>query len=355
MTKLYSLLASAALFFSFQTADAQVTVNFDAAGFPYSEWTGNVTTATGAANNGSRGIQTAQGATGWVRSDTLEVTSTAQTFTISFRASQSGFSAGPFANISIGVTDILGNSTNLVTMYRLFTTPTLGTGWKSVTLNFPSAGPQMVYINMDADGGTNRIYLDDFSSDADLYVEPILPVRWGNLSAKVAGKAVELDWVTVLEENNDRFEIERSTDGTNFELVGMIGGSGTTSTPIGYHYIDEQAPEGLIYYRLRQVDYDGRSAHSPIVTASLETAFAFKVYPNPLSSSEPASLQLEGVEADQEVLVVLYTSMGDQVYTKVITDGAGGFVSLDRTLPTGVYLVVASSDERIHRERIVVR
>src|SRR5690606_27584493 len=78
--------------------------------------------------------------------------------------------------------------------------------------------------------------------------------------------SVRHNWRTAGEENNDRFEIERSTDGINFITVGEVAGNGTTNTPLSYLFEDRNANAltPVLYYRLKQVDYNGAFEYSPI-------------------------------------------------------------------------------------------
>nr|MBX2846022.1 T9SS type A sorting domain-containing protein [Saprospiraceae bacterium] len=75
-----------------------------------------------------------------------------------------------------------------------------------------------------------------------------------------------LNWTTASEENNDRFEIERSVDGVSFDTVGEVLGNGTTTETSHYVYTDYDASASgsQLFYRLRQVDFDGKSAYSDI-------------------------------------------------------------------------------------------
>ncbi len=93
-----------------------------------------------------------------------------------------------------------------------------------------------------------------------------LPVEYLRFSARVEGSTVKLEWITASEVNNDYFIVERSDDGQRFDRVGLVDGHGTTSEKQSYVFTDH--PGGpLAYYRLRQVDFDGRHHLSDIVAA----------------------------------------------------------------------------------------
>lgn len=91
-----------------------------------------------------------------------------------------------------------------------------------------------------------------------------LPVELLHFNAS-GQKEVNLSWATVSEINNDYFSIERSEDGENFYEIGRVNGNGTTNQQIDYSFTDKFPYAAIEYYRLKQVDYDGRFEHFDIV------------------------------------------------------------------------------------------
>lgn len=75
-----------------------------------------------------------------------------------------------------------------------------------------------------------------------------------------------LFWNTASEINNEKFLLQHSTDAIHFETIVELAGAGTVSSPRNYDYLDENAPTGVSYYRLKQVDYDGSFVMSRIVS-----------------------------------------------------------------------------------------
>ncbi len=98
---------------------------------------------------------------------------------------------------------------------------------------------------------------------------PITLIRF-NAVAKSENK-VELNWATASEYNNDRFEIEHSVDGSNFEVIGTRKGKINSKDIIEYNFVHEQASAGINYYRLNQIDVDGKNTYSDLVVASIKT------------------------------------------------------------------------------------
>lgn len=117
-----------------------------------------------------------------------------------------------------------------------------------------------------------------------------LPVDWLSVSATGHKDYIQVDWQTAAEENNVGFDVERSLDGKTFYKVGFVRGAGSTSEISSYNFKDRDVvSDRLYYYRLKQIDADGRSDYSAIRTARLEgsAVAGWKVGlpgPNPISA-----------------------------------------------------------------------
>lgn len=137
--------------------------------------------------------------------------------------------------------------------------------------------------------------------DADANCNDInnpLPVILNNfiVSLNTANQA-ELSWTTASEEDNDYFEVQRSSDAVNFETIGSVDGNGTSKSEIDYSFIDEFPASGISYYRLKQVDYDGKITYHRIIALNNtnEVSNVFHLYPNPTYGIQYFQLD-EGVE-----------------------------------------------------------
>ncbi|HOR60987.1 MAG TPA: T9SS type A sorting domain-containing protein, partial [Bacteroidales bacterium] len=99
---------------------------------------------------------------------------------------------------------------------------------------------------------------------------------------------VQLYWETASEINNDYFEIQRSTDDLAWEVIANIQGAGFSNTTLYYDYLDKENPNANIYYRLRQVDYDGAYKFSDIISIRCKNIMEqpiVSIYPNPFNST----------------------------------------------------------------------
>jgi len=134
-----------------------------------------------------------------------------------------------------------------------------------------------------------------------------LPVQLTRFAAVAAGPDAVLSWETAQEINNQRFEVERSLDGTAFVRIGTLAGKGTTAQATAYRYLDAGAGTrlaGPLYYRLRQVDYDGQASFSPVRTLHLgQGAASLSLYPNPGTGA--ATLDLRALPAGNYTVQVV--------------------------------------------------
>lgn len=166
-----------------------------------------------------------------------------------------------------------------------------------------------------------------------------LPVEWLSFIATPENSTVKLLWATATEYNNDYFVIERSVDGSSFEPIGQVKGSGTSSVINQYRFTDITPHKGTSYYRIRQVDFDGAFDYSRIAAVRMgETVSGITVYPNPVQDQAWLILHSEEYRAQ---LIELSDAAGKLVYSAVIElqSGPNGF-SIDMTaFEKGMYLL----------------
>lgn len=161
-----------------------------------------------------------------------------------------------------------------------------------------------------------------------------------------------LTWITETEINNSHFELERSVDGRLFEQIAAVPGAGTTSEMQIYEYRDPVAYLALeqqkLYYRLRQVDFDGRFAYSNVVEVRLSPILnSARVFPNPVSKT--LFLQLQA-SVNYPVSVQLFDLHGRQIRQSSFpaSPGANLFQVELGDLPEGAYYFRAQFGENAH-------
>jgi hypothetical protein len=166
-------------------------------------------------------------------------------------------------------TDVTGD------LYQQGTSPNGQT--YSVTL--PAAANNLTDLNIRwiyyevGTGSRSRLAIDDIT------VSSALPVTWVSFSAEARGTDAALKFSTATEVNNHHFDIERSTDGTNFEQIGTIQVIGTSFATQTYTYEDHAPGAGIYYYRIKQEDTDGQSSYSPVRLVKFKYFISVTVQP----------------------------------------------------------------------------
>ena len=174
----------------------------------------------------------------------------------------------------------------------------LGGGQFSVTI------PPMILVS----NVTHYISVGDLNSS--------LPVELISFNAHADKDKNILDWKTATEINNDHFEIQRSVDAKNWTPIGDMPGHGTTNTEEFYSFVDASAnalASSVVYYRLKQVDNNGKFEYSEIRKISTsQTENYFKLYPNP--AKDMLNISFNGTE---NRTVRIFNMNGECVYTSL--------------------------------------
>jgi len=154
-----------------------------------------------------------------------------------------------------------------------------------------------------------------------------LPIQLLRFTAQSTGNAVELNWSTATEENNDYFSIQRSIDGNEFEEIGRMKGAGMSYSQIDYRYTDTRPLPGLVYYRLRQTDFDLKSTYSDMVSVDVAVDADFVITPNIGKAGVEMKLSATGEYVVYNSLGVIVQQVQDA--SQIQTDG----------MVSGVYFV----------------
>ncbi|MCE7924146.1 MAG: T9SS C-terminal target domain-containing protein [Haliscomenobacteraceae bacterium CHB4] len=171
-----------------------------------------------------------------------------------------------------------------------------------------------------------------------------LPVELVFFKGNETNGEVYLNWQTASEKENDHFLVEHSEDGSAFEPVGKVYGSGTTALASNYSFLHSQPVKGANYYRLKQVDHDGTYSYSDIVRVETASGRAIEIYPNPTTGYA----RLKGDLAEGTMRLSDIT--GRLIYEKKLPDQ----YSIDLTWqPEGVYIVEIQMDNEKITKRVV--
>jgi hypothetical protein len=213
-------------------------------------------------------------------------------------------------------------------------------------LGWPNQDKMGDYFDMISDAnGAHLSWAATFNGEQDVYysyITPdIIPVELVSFTAAAALNIVTLSWVTATELNNLGFEIERSLDKTAWRIIGYIEGSGTTSEPQYYSYSDklEGFEASKLYYRLKQVDFNGNFEYSDIIEVVV-TPSEFSLsqnYPNPFN---PATTIAYNIPVRSFVTLKVYDVLGNEVSAIVNEQKSAGKYEINfdaSNLQSGVY------------------
>jgi hypothetical protein len=109
----------------------------------------------------------------------------------------------------------------------------------------------------------------------------ILPVNLVSFTVTKQQDAAILNWSTAQEHNSREFAIEKSTDSKNWTVIGTVTAAGNSDTRKSYSYTDHSPAPGVNYYRLKQVDLDGKFQYSFIRKISIDASPILSITPNP--------------------------------------------------------------------------
>ena len=218
------------------------------------------------------------------------------------------------------------------------------------------------YINIDFVGGNIvPVWTDERAGgfDMDIYtgqIPPIVPVELISFNHRIVNGKVTLIWVTATELNNMGFEIQRSLDNNIFVTIGFVGGKGNSTTNQYYSFTDESIP-GKIYYRLKQVDFNGSYNYSQIIEVDGVTVSTIQLqqnYPNPFNPNTTIKYQLGN---DGFVNLKVFNSLGEQVAEPVNQFQKGGSHQLifeAKDLPSGIYVYQLSSGNYTESKKMIL-
>ncbi|MCP2043322.1 T9SS type A sorting domain-containing protein [Pontibacter sp. HSC-36F09] len=154
--------------------------------------------------------------------------------------------------------------------------------------------------------------------------------------------------------------MQRGQSATEFDSIGHVEGAGTTSLPQSYTYQDKEAGNGVNYYRLRQVDFDGTESYSSVLAVSLIQAATeeMRVYPTHTKSSHPVTVQMLALQPMEKFNISIYTLEGKLVKEyEAEADNRGNFIQLLNTseLSDGsMYMVRASLPGRAFIRHLMI-
>ncbi|RQO29838.1 hypothetical protein DBR32_14740 [Taibaiella sp. KBW10] len=161
-----------------------------------------------------------------------------------------------------------------------------------------------------------------------------LPVSLLYFQASKQSGSILLQWATASEQNSKGFEIERSSNGSVWNNIGFLfslSADGNSNTKLSYSFKDAQPFPAMNYYRLKQIDFDGKYEYSAVRTIAFANETSINIYPNPVTDK----IRIEGLIGGE---IIYIANMWGQ---RVSTVKAGGHTcTIDiSTLAAGSYII----------------
>src|SRR6185437_9384964 len=182
-----------------------------------------------------------------------------------------------------------------------------------------------------------------------------LPVTLVNFDADYTGSAVNLTWQTASEINNNYFDMERSLNGQGWESIGELPGHGNSQIEESYAYADNLwgvIPGAVLYYRLKQVDFNGNFQYSPIKSVITTEAAQALITVYPVPAKDLVNIDWNNALNGNSILT-LTNATGIVMYKETVP--GNGLIHKQLNLgayPSGTYLVTVSTAQKILREWI---
>jgi hypothetical protein len=204
------------------------------------------------------------------------------------------------------------------------------------------------YSIFEYNGTAAPVYNTATVVKGSVVISSTLPVNLASFTAKATNGAVLLNWATLQELNSSRFVVERSFDAHRFEAIGTVQGAGSSAERKEYSYTDKALTGAdRIYYRLKQVDNDGKFVYSTVQVISTKTTGSeISIYPNPVVSAFRVSLPT-GVKVAQ---LSVYDIRGSVVMNRKVAEGQ---VIDASALTAGTYLVLIEQNGKKSYSKLV--
>lgn len=244
--------------------------------------------------------------------------------------------------VASGAGAVTMNSTTTVSLSGTYT-PVSGNSFTFVSgsnvSGTPGGGPFIL----------NNVELVQTSSGT-LSFSQAFPVELTAFTARPKGRAVQLNWATATESNNDYFSIEHSADGRQFDELGRVDGAGNSLKPKQYSFVHSSPEKGLNYYRLKQYDFDGAFEYSKVQTAVIEGRPALTI--RPTIARDEATIEWPEAHEGKRTIDI-FNLAGQNVYHQNVPARLATTQLPLGGLSPGIYWVLARDNGEVMAERLV--
>ena len=213
-----------------------------------------------------------------------------------------------------------------------------------------TAGQQFIICFSNYSSTTTSVPLNFFGT-ASVSCTP-LPIVLLDFSASCENNASKITWTTATEINNDYFELEKSYDAFNFFSVGTIKGNGNSHQFKEYTYRDYETSDKTVYYRLKQVDFNGNFEYFDIIPSQCFFEGNFNVS-NTRFENNLFQFNIN-TPSDEKINIYLYDYKGSIVHseTKFVNKGNSNITLNNLYLANGIYMLNIMGEKNYYSSKI---
>lgn len=228
-----------------------------------------------------------------------------------------------------------------------------GDGWtETMTVN---TGETYFLVIDEWSPNAGSGYQLSFSGTASLDCT-ILPVELIDFEAVYVPEVdqIELHWATASERNNERFDVERSFDGINYEVIASLPGAGTSEFEHHYYNVDQGHNIGVNYYRLNQWSTDGSNKYSEVRSINVlsDEYDLLSVFPNPTNGL--TEVFYNSYSNEESILRITNYDGKVQVFTPIPTVKGANQASVDLSgLSSGVYFIEVITKDKSYKTKLL--
>jgi len=168
----------------------------------------------------------------------------------------------------------------------------------------------------------------------------VLPITFILFNSTCMGSGVKLTWTTAQEINSKNYNVEKSTDGINWQVIAAIAAAGNSNVESSYSFVDD-TNLGNTFYRIAENDLDGRQTLSSTIVSSCDSKETFAIHPNPVQNVLFVSINVPTMVAVQLRLYDAKGAMVKQLQTNLLQ--GNNELQLNTTgLAKGLYVLDAN-------------
>jgi hypothetical protein len=240
-------------------------------------------------------------------------------FTLNTKIMGSSLVAAGAPVIAVNLTDV-STSTATALIKIMFGVP--GSNINATEI-YSATGSSLLYVDDNlANLATGYYYIDITNGSSRIITAPVwftradlgaLPISFGSFTAQKQDKVVKLNWTTEQEFNSSNFIIERSADGITWQSIGSVAAAGNSNNHLEYIAYDNLPLNGKNYYRIKEVDKNGRLQVSVVRPVNFDIGYSITVAPNP--ATDFVVVTMDRINNTGSI-IQLFNASGNLIFTQ---------------------------------------